>query len=700
MWTSSLRCLFRQLELSSLRHCSTTAVTASSLKPLKRDTDDFINLKKRVQEKVATFDRPFSEFLTDKFGRQHTYLRISLTEKCNLRCQYCMPEEGVKLSPKDNILTAEEIIQLSRLFVSEGITKIRLTGGEPLVRPDLKEIISGLNELRPLGLKHIGITSNAIALQRRLAGLQEAGLDQINLSLDTLVPAKFEFITRRKGFDKVIAGINKALELGYNPVKINCVVMRGLNDDEICDFVAFTERKPVDVRFIEYMPFGGNKWNTKKFVSYEEMVNVIRERWPSFERLSDKPNDTSKAYGVPGFAGQVGFITSMSEHFCGTCNRLRMTADGNLKVCLHGNAEEKEAACRHDKFIQDGKQTHDPNWWVTDLFYHAFSLEKRLQIESLDVMMPNWGPTSSFYESGRLSSGISTYPPATILSDTQEDEKNEWLMPQTNFLSLFNFDKKPVISSYTHSLLFNREMTFSGMQTCHSHTQCSRTFSSISSNISDRENKDNSRDKSSKSGSHVNESCFSRAANFNVKSNHSDKIVEKEEKDLAKDMDVTEGNAEKPRLTHTDRDGKAVMVDVGSKVPTLREARAQGSIYLGPEASRLVKENKMKKGDVLNTAQLAGIMAAKQTSALIPLCHNINLTKVSVTCHLDESTHTVEVSTLARTIGQTGVEMEALTAASVAALTVYDMCKAVTHDMVIGDIKLMSKSGGRRDFQR
>uniref|UniRef100_A0A0B6ZHV7 Molybdenum cofactor biosynthesis protein 1 n=1 Tax=Arion vulgaris TaxID=1028688 RepID=A0A0B6ZHV7_9EUPU len=323
---------------SGSRRCSTVAGPQPVSLP-EGDSIQYKSMQQRVKAKSALFDRPFSDFLTDTFGRQHTYLRISLTERCNLRCQYCMPEEGVSLSPKDSILTTPEILRLSKLFVSEGITKIRLTGGEPLVRPDIQHIIEGLNDLRRVGLKHIGITSNAVTLARRLPELKAAGLDQINLSLDTLVPAKFEFITRRKGYEKVIKAIDKALELGYDPLKINCVVMRGINDDEICDFVAFTENKPVDVRFIEYMPFGGNKWSTKKFFSYQDMLHLIHQKWPSFKKLSDKPNDTSKAYKVPGFAGQIGFITSMSDHFCGTCNRLRLTADGNLKVCLHGNSE-------------------------------------------------------------------------------------------------------------------------------------------------------------------------------------------------------------------------------------------------------------------------------------------------------------------------------------------------------------------------
>ncbi|CAN9502042.1 unnamed protein product [Ophioblennius macclurei] len=280
---------------------------------------------------------PFSAFLTDNFGRRHSYLRISLTEKCNLRCQYCMPEEGVKLTPRAQLLSTSEILTLARLFVREGVDKIRLTGGEPLIRPDVLDIITELRKLE--GLKTIGVTTNGINLARLSPKLKEAGLDLINISLDSLVPAKFEFIVRRKGFHKVMEGIDKAIELGYSPVKINCVVMRGLNEDELLDFVALTEEKPVEVRFIEYMPFDGNKWNFKKMVSYQEMLDRVRQRWPNLETLQGAHADTAKTFKVPGFSGQVGFITSMSDHFCGSCNRLRITADGNLKVCLFGNSE-------------------------------------------------------------------------------------------------------------------------------------------------------------------------------------------------------------------------------------------------------------------------------------------------------------------------------------------------------------------------
>uniref|UniRef100_A0AAQ4Q1M0 Molybdenum cofactor biosynthesis protein 1 n=1 Tax=Gasterosteus aculeatus aculeatus TaxID=481459 RepID=A0AAQ4Q1M0_GASAC len=359
---------------------------------------------------------PFSAFLTDSFGRRHSYLRISLTEKCNLRCQYCMPDEGVKLTPRSQLLTTSEVLTLARLFVREGVEKIRLTGGEPLIKPDIVDILKELRKLE--GLKTIAVTTNGMNLARLLPKLKEAGLDLINISLDSLVPAKFEFIVRRKGFHKVMEGIDMAIEMGFNPVKVNCVVMRGLNEDELLHFVALTEKKPLEVRFIEYMPFDGNKWNFKKMVSYQEMLDLIRQKWPDLETLQSGCQ-TSKMFKVPGFTGQVGFITSMSEHFCGSCNRLRITADGSLKVCLFGNSEvslrdvlrsgasDKEllqiigvavgskkkqhagrpvsnssvytaslllpAQCdlfllyllRHVQYLQDEEQAYDPHWWVT-----------------------------------------------------------------------------------------------------------------------------------------------------------------------------------------------------------------------------------------------------------------------------------------------------------------------------------------------
>uniref|UniRef100_A0A2I3HRG5 GTP 3',8-cyclase n=1 Tax=Nomascus leucogenys TaxID=61853 RepID=A0A2I3HRG5_NOMLE len=256
---------------------------------------------------------PFYAFLTDSFSRQHSYLRVSLPEKCNLRCQYCMSEEGVPLTPK--MLTTKEILTLAWLFVKKDVEKIRLTGGEPLIQPDVVDIVAQLQRLE--GLRTIGVTTNGINLARLLPQLQKAGLSAINISLDTLVPAKFEFIVRRKGFHKV-------MEPGYNPVKVNCVVMRGLNKDELLDFAASTKGLRLDVRFIEYMPFDGNKWNFKKM----EMLETVWQQWPELEKLPEEESRTAKAFKIPGFQGQISFNTSMSEGFCGSCNRLQITADG------------------------------------------------------------------------------------------------------------------------------------------------------------------------------------------------------------------------------------------------------------------------------------------------------------------------------------------------------------------------------------
>lgn len=254
-----------------------------------------------------------------------------------------MPEEGVPLSPPPALLTTPEILLLASTFVSQGVTKIRLTGGEPTVRPDILPLMHELGSLRPHGLRELCITTNGIALHRKLESMVEAGLTGVNLSLDTLDPWQFQIMTRRRGFDAVqrsIARIHELNRVGAGiKFKINCVVMRGVNDREVMDFVELTRDKDVEVRFIEYMPFDGNKWSQGKMFSYAEMLDVIRERYPSLQKVQDHQNDTSKTWHIPGFSGRIGFVTSMTHNFCGTCNRLRITSDGNLKVCLFGNAE-------------------------------------------------------------------------------------------------------------------------------------------------------------------------------------------------------------------------------------------------------------------------------------------------------------------------------------------------------------------------
>ncbi|KAL8654541.1 MAG: hypothetical protein Q9226_003395 [Calogaya cf. arnoldii] len=313
----------------------------SSVKPLHSSIPPAAVLPRVEEIRNA---KPFSHFLTDNFHRQHTYLRISVTERCNLRCTYCMPADGVPLSHPAHLLTTPEVVQLSELFVHEGVNKIRLTGGEPTVRKDILRLMQEIGKLRTKGLKELCLTTNGISLHRKLDAMVEAGLTGVNLSLDTLDPNQFQIMTRRKGFDAVMKSLNRILELNRLgagiKLKINAVIMRGVNEGEIVPFVEMGREHDLEVRFIEYMPFDGNKWSQQKMLSYKEMVEIIRHKYPGLSKVQDEDkNETSKTWQVPEFRGRVGFITSMTENFCGTCNRLRITADGNLKVCLFGNSE-------------------------------------------------------------------------------------------------------------------------------------------------------------------------------------------------------------------------------------------------------------------------------------------------------------------------------------------------------------------------
>ncbi len=315
-------------ELHVLSEGDVPALTGSPVAALEEVPQDF----------GLAYDRAHSDahVLADGFGRRHTYLRLSLVEQCNLRCRYCMPEDGLDWTATEEILTTDEIIRLARLFVAQGVSKIRLTGGEPLLRQDVETIAEAIGQLE--GLETLALTTNGLLLPKKFDRLQAAGVNLINISLDTLRPERFEAVTRRKGFALTMQAVDEAIARGYDPVKVNCVVMRGVNDDELLDFVAWTREQPIEVRFIEFMPFDGNRWDDTHLFSYTAMRDRIEQHFP-LERLEDGPNDTSKTYRVPGHRGAVGFITSMTEHFCEGCNRLRITADGNLKVCLFGSAE-------------------------------------------------------------------------------------------------------------------------------------------------------------------------------------------------------------------------------------------------------------------------------------------------------------------------------------------------------------------------
>jgi molybdenum cofactor biosynthesis protein A len=279
---------------------------------------------------------PSKNILTDDFGRKHTYLRISLLEKCNLRCTYCMPADGIALSPKASLMTAEEIFAIAQTFVQNGVDKIRLTGGEPLLRKDFPEVVSKLSCLNI----SLSITTNGILIDRHIEVLKQAGIKKINLSLDTLVASKFSSITLRNQFEKVIGNLQLLLNHNFQ-VKVNVVLMKGFNDNEIIDFVNLTQSLPISVRFIEFMPFAGNEWDRSKMVSQKEIIAQVEENFSSgvIEKLEDEKNFTARTYKIKGFQGDFGIISSITNPFCDGCNRVRLTANGKIKNCLFSNSE-------------------------------------------------------------------------------------------------------------------------------------------------------------------------------------------------------------------------------------------------------------------------------------------------------------------------------------------------------------------------
>ena len=271
--------------------------------------------------------------LLDAFGRKHDYLRISITDKCDLRCTYCMPSEKMKFAPSSKLMSADEIFEIAKTFVSLGIKKIRLTGGEPLVRIDATKIIRLLSSL-PVELT---LTTNATHVDLFMEEFQIAGIKSINVSLDTFQKEKFFEITRRDNFEKVISNIQLLISNDFK-VKINVVVMKGVNDDELTDFIDFTRDNPVDVRFIEFMPFHGNGWRRENVFGYKQIVEIISEKYP-IEKIEDKKHSTAREYRIEGHAGTFGIISTVTAPFCGDCNRLRLTADGKMKNCLFSKGE-------------------------------------------------------------------------------------------------------------------------------------------------------------------------------------------------------------------------------------------------------------------------------------------------------------------------------------------------------------------------
>lgn len=248
-----------------------------------------------------------------------------------------MPEHGIPLTPSNELLSRDEFLRVIEIFAKCGVKKVRLTGGEPLLYQGIVDIVKSIRSIP--GIDTLGMTTNGILLPRYLERLHDAGLNKLNISLDTLDESKFIMISRRNGLSKVLDSIKMAEALGFDPVKINCVVMRGINTDEIASLARMAEHRNLEVRFIEYMPFDDNHWSRAKMFSFMETMDVIEKEIGKKLVPSVARGETAKLFNIDGFRGRIGFITSMTTHFCGTCNRLRLTADGNVKNCLFGEEE-------------------------------------------------------------------------------------------------------------------------------------------------------------------------------------------------------------------------------------------------------------------------------------------------------------------------------------------------------------------------
>lgn len=303
----------------------------------------------------------------DACGRRINYLRVSVTDRCNLRCLYCMPEEGVSLRNHREMLSYEEILRVIRALASMGVDRVRVTGGEPLVRKGLTDFLAAVRAIP--GIRDLSITTNGILLAPMAADLKRAGVGRLNISLDTLKPERFSQITRGGDLDQVLAGLDKALSLGFEPVKLNMVVIRGLNDGEIEEMARLTLSEPVHVRYIELMPLGESfPWAPEKFISAQEIRDRLAETWELVpvgggwgpERAGTGGVAGASAggiagagivgagvvgagpaeyYRIPGARGSIGFISPISEHFCHTCNRIRLSADGKINPCLGSLSE-------------------------------------------------------------------------------------------------------------------------------------------------------------------------------------------------------------------------------------------------------------------------------------------------------------------------------------------------------------------------
>ncbi len=320
--------------------------------------------------------------LRDAHNRIIRDLRLSLTDRCNFRCFYCLPNGEPPLARKDTLLSFEEIIYLSDIFVSLGIEKLRLTGGEPLIRRDVPKLIAELTKLKP-ALLDIALTTNGFDFPRHAVALKTAGLDRVTISIDSLDRDRFAEITGVDALDKVFAAIQSAKTSGFEPVKINAVIIRGRNDDEVADFARFARENDLRFRFIEYMPLdSGHGWQREQVVSGKEIYAAINSVFPLELAEESRGSETSWRYKfVDGSKGEIGIIAPVTEMFCGACSRIRLTADGQIRTCLFSTTEHnlrdvlRSGAPRNEivAFIEDVVMKKEPRHYINDSVFEPAS---------------------------------------------------------------------------------------------------------------------------------------------------------------------------------------------------------------------------------------------------------------------------------------------------------------------------------------
>ncbi|MDI3328949.1 MAG: GTP 3',8-cyclase MoaA [Alicyclobacillaceae bacterium] len=320
--------------------------------------------------------------LVDRFGRVHDYLRISVTDRCNLRCLYCMPAEGVQFMDSGRLMTDEEIVRVVRVAARLGVRRLRITGGEPLVRPGIDRLIEALGAIP--GIEDMAMTTNGVLLARRAERLRRAGLRRINISIDSLRPDRFAVITRGGDLSRVLEGLKAAERAGMSPIKINVVLLKGFNEDEIDDFLRLSIEKPYVVRFIEYMPIGHEDETWKNaYLPLRRVLDRCEELGYEIEPVQVPGNGPAENWRIRGGLGAFGLIHPVSEHFCAACNRLRLTADGYLKPCLYWQEEFNVRRCGGDEKA------------IEELFFRALDIkpERHEMAEALEGKSRSHTPT-------------------------------------------------------------------------------------------------------------------------------------------------------------------------------------------------------------------------------------------------------------------------------------------------------------------